>query len=275
MIYEKGKKDGEFMTYIIAIAGKGGTGKTTFSTLLIKYLRERGKTPILAVDADANANLHEALGVELGETVGHLREKTIDSIKELPVGMTKDQYIEYKIHETLVEGEGFDLMTMGRPEGPGCYCYANHLIRKYSETIGLSYPYVIMDNEAGLEHLSRRTTNNVDLLLITSDPSQRGLRTVKRVLDICEELKLKINNKGLVLNRILADLTDNHGPKREIGEDDPFKSFIDELAIPWLGSVPRDCMVEEFDLRGKPLINLPNDSLAYRAVEHIMNKLKI
>lgn len=269
------------MTYTIAIAGKGGTGKTTFASLIIKYLREKGKVPILAVDADPNANLHEALGVQIGETVGHLREKALDSIKELPAGMTKENYIEYKIHETLVEGEGFDLIIMGRPEGPGCYCYANHLIRKYSEKIGLSYSYVIMDNEAGLEHLSRRTTNDVDMLLITSDPTQRGLRTVKRILDICEELKLHIEQKGLVLNRVREqhDETADHsqqGPGGQSGSSqDPLKEMIDRLDIRFLGSIPYDPMVEEFDLLGRPLIDLPKDSASFRVVERVMDSLPL
>lgn len=271
------------MTYIIALAGKGGTGKTTFASLIIRYLKDKGKSPVLAVDADANANLHEALGLEIGETVGHLREKALENIKDLPVGVTKDQYIEYKIHETLVEGEGFDLITMGRPEGPGCYCYANHLIRKYSEQIGRGYPYVVMDNEAGLEHLSRRTTNDVDCLLITSDPTQRGLRTVKRVLDICDELKLQIKKKGLVLNRVQADLEPAHGENNESSPvnhqlqppENNLKGMIEDLDIEWLGNIPYDPMVEEFDLKGMPLAELPKDSLSFRAVERIMDRLEI
>ena len=265
------------MSYTIALAGKGGTGKTTLASLIIRYLKEKGKTPILAVDADANANLHEALGVEIGETIGHLREKALESIKDLPVGVTKDQYIEYKIHETLVEGEGFDLMTMGRPEGPGCYCYANHLIRKYSETIGLGYPFVVMDNEAGLEHLSRRTTNDVDILLITSDPTQRGLRTVKRILDICEELNLKIKDKGLVLNRTPLEKKDDPGDghhEDHAGIED-LKGTIESLGIDWLGNIPYDPNIEAFDLQGKPLIGLPTDSGAFMGVQKIMGELRI
>lgn len=260
------------MSYTIALAGKGGTGKTTIATLMIKYLREKGKTPILAIDADANANFHEALGVEIGETVGNLREKALESIKDLPVGVTKDQYIEYKIHETLIEGNGFDLMTMGRPEGPGCYCYANHLIRKYSERIGLSYPYIVMDNEAGLEHLSRRTTNAVDLLIITSDPSQRGLRTVKRIMEICGELDLKVEKSGLVLNRISNRVT---GGGADDTLENPLEKRIEELGIGLLGSIPDDPMVEEFDLMGRPLIDLPLDSMAFKSVEGFMDNVGI
>ncbi|MGA1843059.1 MAG: AAA family ATPase [bacterium] len=259
------------MSVTIALAGKGGTGKTTLASLIIRYLREGGKIPVLAVDADANANLHEALGVEIGETIGHLREKALENIKDLPVGVTKDQYIEYKIHETLVEGEGFDLMTMGRPEGPGCYCYANHLIRKYSERIGLGYPYVIMDNEAGLEHLSRRTTNDVDHLLITSDPTQRGLRTVKRILDICEELKLQIRHQGLILNRTPDG---GQGGTAWPGLDD-LAGTIEGLGIELLGTIPDDSLVEEFDRQGRPLIALPLDCAAYRAVDRIMGPLGV
>jgi CO dehydrogenase maturation factor len=271
------------VSHTIALAGKGGTGKTTLASLIIKYLRKSGKTPVLAVDADANANLHEALGIEIGETIGHLREKTLDDIKNLPIGVTKDQYIEYKIHETLVEGEGFDLITMGRPEGPGCYCYANHLIRKYSEKIGLGYPYVVMDNEAGLEHLSRRTTNDVEHLLITSDPTQRGLRTVKRILDLCEELKLEIHKKGLVLNRTPMDLEIEQGEyhnttagnKEQQSSGNALKGMIDDLGIEWLGNIPYDSTIEEFDLLGKPLIELPIHCKAFKAAERIIAKLGI
>ena len=259
------------MSVTIALAGKGGTGKTTLASLIMRNLREKGKTPVLAVDADANANLHEALGVEIGETIGHLREKALENIKDLPVGVTKDQFIEYKIHETLVEGEGFDLMTMGRPEGPGCYCYANHLIRKYSERIGLGYPYVIMDNEAGLEHLSRRTTNDVDHLLITSDPTQRGLRTVKRIMDICEELRLQIKHRGLILNRAPDD---GQGGSAWPGLGE-LAGTIEGLGIELLGTIPNDPQVEEFDRQGRPLIALPLDCAAYRAVDRIMGLLGI
>ncbi|MEW5803183.1 MAG: AAA family ATPase [bacterium] len=249
------------MSYTIAVAGKGGTGKTTLCGLMIRYFVTRGQSPVLAVDADANANLHEVLGIEKGESVGQLREKAMDEVKGLPVGVTKEQYIEQRIHETLVEGKGYDLISMGRPEGPGCYCYANHLIRKYSEKISQSYRYVIMDNEAGLEHLSRRTTQDVDALVITTDESLRGLRTVQRVLDIIEELQLAIKKKFILVNRSVSGLTDD------------FNTQIAGMKARFLGTVPSDEMIARFDLEGKPLVTLPDDSLAVRRVSEIMGEL--
>ena len=249
------------MSYTIAVAGKGGTGKTTLCSLIIRYLVAHGLSPVLAVDADANANLHEVLGLEKGESVGHLREKAMDEVKGLPLGVTKEQYIEQRIHETLVEGPSFDLLSMGRPEGPGCYCYANHLIRKYSDRISRSYRYVIMDNEAGLEHLSRRTTQDVDALIIATDESLRGLRTVQRVLDIIEELQLGIRKRFLVVNRCRNGLTD------------AFNSHISGMKVEFLGDIPSDDSIVQFDLEGKPLVTLPDNSLAVRRVSEMMDKV--
>lgn len=249
------------MSYVIAVAGKGGTGKTTLCGLMIRYLMAKGLSPVLAVDADANANLHEVLGLEKGESVGALREKAMDEVKELPLGVTKEQYIEQRIHEILIEGQGIDLMTMGRPEGPGCYCYANHLIRKYSEKISHSYRYVVMDNEAGLEHLSRRTTQDVDALLIATDETMRGLRTVQRILDIIVELQLNIKRKFLVVNRSLNGLTDT------------FHEQIRQMKIDLLSVIPADDSVARFDLEGKPLIHLPESSPIVQKVSAMMASL--
>jgi CO dehydrogenase maturation factor len=246
------------MGYIIAVAGKGGTGKTTLSGLMIRHLLAKGKSPVLAVDADANANLHEVLGLQEGESVGSLREKAIDEVKGLPLGVTKEQYIEQRIHEILVEGSCVDIMTMGRPEGPGCYCYANHLIRKYSERIGKSYKFVIMDNEAGLEHLSRRTTQGVDALIISTDETLRGLRTVQRILDIIVELQLDIRKTYLVVNRSINGLTD------------AFHTAIAGMKVQFLGVIPSDKLLIQFDLEGKPLINLPDNSIAVQKVSDMM-----
>ena len=249
------------MSYIIAVAGKGGTGKTTLCGLMIRYLLAKGKSPVLAVDADANANLHEVLGLEIAESVGALREKAMAEVKDLPLGVTKEQYIEQRIHEILVESSGVDLMTMGRPEGPGCYCYANHLIRKYSERIGQSYKYVIMDNEAGLEHLSRRTTQGVDALVISTDETLRGLRTVQRILDIIVELQLDIKKTYLVVNRSLNGLTD------------AFHSAIDGMRVQFLCAIPSDKVLIQYDLEGKPLVDLPDNSLAVQKVSAMMLEL--
>ena len=150
----------------IAVAGKGGTGKTTIASLAVRYLVKKGETPVLVVDADPNSNMGQTLGIEVPITVGSAREQGFAGDRDIPGGMTKDQFVEYKMQEALAEGEGFDLLTMGRPEGAGCYCFANNIIRRYMDGLAGDYRHVIMDNEAGLEHLSRRTTRKTDVLLV-------------------------------------------------------------------------------------------------------------
>ena len=169
------------MAYSIAFAGKGGTGKTTMAALLVKYLVEQGKGPVLAVDADANANLNELLGLEVGETLGDAREEMKTGVG---VGMTKDVFMEMKLEQAVVEAKGFDLIVMGRPEGPGCYCAANTLLTTYLDRLIGNYAFVVIDNEAGMEHISRLTTNNIDLLLIVSDASRRGIQSAAKILSI-------------------------------------------------------------------------------------------
>ncbi len=186
------------MTKVIAMAGKGGTGKTTTSALLLKYLLDRGMTPILAVDADANANLNELLGLDVHLTLGEIRK---DIKGEIPHGMSRDQYMEMKIHQALIEESGFDLMVMGQPDGPGCYCAANQYLAMTMDKLAENYRYIIVDNEAGMEHLSRMNIREIDYLLIVSDPSARGILTARRIADITEPLKLEVGKKYLVINR--------------------------------------------------------------------------
>ncbi len=178
--------------YTIAMAGKGGTGKTTLAGLLVRFLKEHEMTPILAVDADANSNLNEVLGLEVEETLGEAREMMK---KDVPVGMTKDIFIEMKVEQALVEANGFDLMVMGRPEGPGCYCAANSLLSKFIERMMDNYPYLVVDNEAGMEHFSRLTTKYIDLLLIVSDSSRRGILSARRIYDLVDELNIRVGRK--------------------------------------------------------------------------------
>ena len=249
------------MSFTIALAGKGGTGKTTLASLIIGYLRQNGKTPVLAIDADANANLHEALGVEIGETIGHLREKALESIKDLPVGVTKDQYIEYKIHETLVEGEGFDLMTMGRPEGPGCYCYANNLLREILQTLSQNYRYIIIDNEAGMEHLSRRTRLDIDCLLIVSDPSVRGIQAAGRISRLIKELDTRVKEKYLIINRMETPLTP------------AIKEQIKTEGLELLGTLPEDPQVLRWEENGKPVYHLSDASPFYQSMHELCEKI--
>ncbi|OPX40078.1 MAG: carbon monoxide dehydrogenase [Desulfobacteraceae bacterium 4484_190.3] len=186
------------MTYSIALAGKGGTGKTTMAGLLVRYLVEKGKKPVLAVDADANANLNEVLGLEVEETLGDAREEMKTGVAS---GMTKDVFMEMKLQQAVVEAEGFDLIVMGRPEGAGCYCAANSLLTEYLGRLIDNYPFIVMDNEAGMEHISRLTTNNIDVLVAVSDATRRGIQAAARIIELTDELKLNIARKVLVINQ--------------------------------------------------------------------------
>ena len=187
------------MTKVIALAGKGGTGKTTTSALLLKYLVARKMTPVLAVDADANANLNELVGLNVQTTLGEIRKELKG---DMPTGMSRDQYMEMKIHQALIEETGFDLMVMGQPDGPGCYCAANQYLAMTMDKLAENYEYIIVDNEAGMEHLSRMNLRSIDYLFIVSDPSARGIMTARRIADITGPLKLEIKHQYLLVNRV-------------------------------------------------------------------------
>lgn len=186
------------MTKIIAMAGKGGTGKTTTSALLTRYLLKKKQTPFLLVDADANANLNELLGLDVNITLGQIRRELKG---ELPPNVTRDQFMEMKIHQALIEETGYDLLVMGQPDGPGCYCAANQYLSMTMEKLAENYKYIIVDNEAGMEHLSRMNMRTIDYLLVTSDPSARGILTAKRISEITKPLGLEIKNQFLLVNR--------------------------------------------------------------------------
>lgn len=254
------------MAFVIALAGKGGTGKTSIAALTVRYLIDKKMKPVLAVDADSNSCLYEALGVTVHATIGHLREdslKTIRSGAERPGGMSMEQLFDYQVQQSLIESNGFDLMVMGRPEGPGCYCAANNIIRKYTDKLSETYSYVVIDNEAGMEHLSRRTTHKVDLLLIISDPTVRGVKTAERIAGLVKELDLDIDRYALIINRV-------NGP--EAGE---LEKLAGELNLEVAGFVPQDRAVFENDLQGKAIIALPVDSPAVAAVYDILDKYNI
>ena len=245
----------------IAISGKGGTGKTTIAALIIRWLKEHKAKPILAVDADSNVNLNDVLGVELKDTIGAIREEAKTSAHKLPAGMTKHQFLEYKIQTSLVETPDFDLIAMGRPEGPGCYCYANNLLRDVLRTLSSNYEYVMIDNQAGMEHLSRRITQNIDYFLIISDPSVRGIRSAAKITRLIKELDTRIREKYLVLNRI-----QNSVPQQ-------VKKAIEEEGLELFQSIPEDKKLLELDQNGRPIGHITADSPAYLAIDQLMKKL--
>ncbi len=243
----------------IAIAGKGGTGKTTLIGLILRWMAEQGMKPILAVDADANANLGEVLDVEVPGNIGSLREgmKT-----DVPYGMTKEAYMEYHIQNLLVETGIFDLLTMGRPEGAGCYCYANALCTKFIDFMVKEYDYIVIDNEAGMEHLSRLLMKDIDLLLVVSDPSLRGIRTAGRIKELVEELKLRVGRVALVVNRAIdGKLVDEA------------YTLINEIGIELAGIIPDDPLIAKFDREGKATIKIPADAISFKGVGKIMPKI--
>lgn len=245
------------MSFTIAVSGKGGTGKTTLSGMIIRYLLDKGGGPILAVDADSNSNLNEVLGVEVRSTIGDARELMK---KDVPTGMTKDIWFEYKVQESLIEAKGFDLIAMGRPEGAGCYCAANTLARKCLDLLTGNYRYIVIDNEAGMEHFSRLTTRDVDLLFVVSDSSRRGILTASRIRDLIHELDLRITREVLVINRVQADL------EPEALEE------IKKQKIELAGVVPTDEEIYRYDLEGKPTFHLPAESKAVQAARRIFEK---
>jgi CO dehydrogenase maturation factor len=247
--------------YRIAVGGKGGVGKTTLAALIVRHLLTRGKTPVLAVDADPNANLAEAIGLKCGTTIGAVLAQFIDEKITIPEGMTKERYLDYKLNTTVVEGTGVDLIAMGRGEGPGCYCYPNLILRGYVETLTSNYPYIVIDNEAGMEHLSRRTSEKVDDMLVVSDPSIRGIRSARRIQELVEELKLGVRRMSLVVMRVPEDM---HGTLRR---------EIEQSGLELIGTIPEDARIQEYDLRGFPLTQLPETSPSVTAVAYIMERL--
>jgi CO dehydrogenase maturation factor len=251
------------MTVTIAVAGKGGTGKTTIAALVIRSLLERGLRPLLAIDADPASNLNTVLGLPLERTVGDIREDTSEKARsgQLEAGIAKADLLDYEINASLVEGEGVDLLAMGRPEGPGCYCAANTMLRTIVDRIAGSYEGVVIDNEAGLEHLSRRTTRDVDVLLIVSDPTVRGLTTAGRVVELIGELRTRVGRHYLLVNRA----PDGLAPELE--------EVIARHGLNLLATLPEDRQVAEFDAVGSPLVGLPETSAVAAGVESVVDTL--
>lgn len=250
------------MGYRIAVGGKGGVGKTTLSALLVRSLLKKGKKPILIVDADPNTNLPEAVGLPCEKTVGSILAEFIDSKIEIPQGMTKEAFLQVKMNAAIAEGTGLDLIAMGRGEGPGCYCYPNLMLRGFVEELSGNYPYVVIDNEAGMEHLSRRTSEKIDHMLLVSDPSIRGLRSARRIRDLIRELGLDVRRVSLVVSRAPEEFPE--ALQRE----------IDDFGVPLIGKIPADAQIEAYDLEIRPLTELPDSSPAAEAGDRILEKLE-
>jgi CO dehydrogenase maturation factor len=260
------------MSITIALAGKGGVGKTTIAGMVIKYLVNQQAGPVLAIDADPSSNLNMVLGLDLDWTVGDIREGLLGKVKSsltaggaamgsLPGGVSKREYLDYEVRSSLAEGNQFDLIAMGRSEGSGCYCAVNHNLREVIDDISRNYKYVVIDNEAGMEHLSRRTTRDVQHLLIVTDPSQRGIVAAERISDFRKEFDINIENAYLVLNRVMD------------GIPEPIRARIDELDIPLLGTIPISKEITDLDYEGRPLIEVEEDTEIYRKVSAMMRSI--
>jgi CO dehydrogenase maturation factor len=253
------------MTKIIAIAGKGGVGKSTFSSLLIKTITEKVDNIILAVDADSNSTLAQMLGVKVEQSIGDLREEFLKEKDSLPQGMTKHEYVQYELQLAKTEGDKFDLITMGRPEGPGCYCAINNILRTYMDALSDKYQYIVIDNEAGMEHLSRRTTKEMDKFFIVSDFTPIGLETAERIVELAKEMKIKIKDIYLIINRIPRESME-HPRVKELRNSGNFKAVF---------TIPQDDQLINHAFEGKPIIELPDSSAAVTVVKKISREAEV
>ncbi len=259
------------MTTTIAVAGKGGVGKTTVSAMVVKHLAGT-QGPVLAIDADPSSSLNMLLGLDLESTVGDIREGLLAQVRGRtpesgspgggsPVGIAKSEYLDYEIRSSLSEGMDFDLIAMGRPEGPGCYCAVNHTVRQVIEAISSNYGYVVVDNEAGMEHLSRRTTRDVQHLLIVSDPTRQGIVAAGRIAALRHELDVRIDQTHLIVNRLR-------------GEMPPvLDEMIAQLDFPLLGTIPVVPEISDFELNGRPLVEVGVDSALYTTVAGMLGRI--
>ena len=253
------------MSFTIAVAGKGGVGKSTLAALMILKLVKNGKGAVLAVDADPNVNLNGLLGIEMHQTVGGLREETLKVIKkgDFPAGISKSMYLQLGLEECLIEDKGLDLLVMGRREGPGCYCLVNSILREFLDSISRNYRYVVIDNEAGMEHLSRRTTRDVNMLLLVSDDNPVSLRSAGNISRMGKELDLAISKKYLILNNVRETIPLHL--EKEIEEND----------LTLLAKIPQDEFVSSLSKEGRSLKDLPENSPALRSVANLLEKLNL
>lgn len=256
------------MAHVIAVAGKGGVGKTTLCGLLIQYLCEQKKGPVLAVDGDANSNLNEVLGVEVEATLGDIREEIaqaeISKNNPIPPGMSKADYTEYRFNSALIEDDDFDLLVMGRTQGKGCYCFVNGLLQAQLSRLQNNYPYIVVDNEAGMEHISRGVLPGMQTAILVSDCSRRGIQAVGRIARLIEECNMHPQQIGLIVNRAPNGVL-NEGTKEE----------IELQGLNLLGVIPQDELVYEYDCDGKPTVELPEDSPVRAALKEIVAKLNL
>jgi CO dehydrogenase maturation factor len=250
------------MSYRIAIAGKGGTGKTTVSALMVARLIAQGYGPVLAVDADPNTCLDQALGVEADHTVGRVREDArAISQSGSSQGISKTELLELKIAESLVESDDFDLIAMGRSEGPGCYCYANNVLKAVLSKIADAYPYMVIDNEAGLENLSRRIVQDVDLLMLISDPSMAGLRTLKRLAELAADMEVSWGNLAVVVNRNRSD---------EVPEE--AQRIVNDVEADHLVLLPNDPAIAEHAENGIPIADVEASNPVVKSIDNLIEK---
>jgi CO dehydrogenase maturation factor len=246
------------MTYTIAVAGKGGTGKTTLCGLLVDTLCKDGKGPVLAVDADSNSNLNEVLGVVAAKTLGSVREE-IKSGGGMPASMTKQDYLSIQFGDVLIEEDDFDMLVMGRTQGTGCYCFVNSLLKNHIDRFAKNYKFTVVDNEAGMEHISRGVLPGADLILIVSDCSRRGVQAAARIRDLIEELKMNVGAVRLIINKAPDGILDP-GIEEEAAA----------CGLSVAGVVPQDPLVYSYDCEGKPTAHLPEESTARRAFTQIV-----
>ena len=252
------------MPHTIAVAGKGGVGKTTTCGMMIDYLCKKGLGPLLVVDADANSNLNEVLGVEVDATLGQIREEMAQAELKgtLPAGMTKADYAEFKFNSALIEEDDYDMLVMGRTQGKGCYCFVNGVLKTQVDKYANNYRYVVMDNEAGLEHVARGTLPRVDTMLLISDCSRRGIQAVARIAEMIGQLELNPSNMGLIVNRAPDGVL-----------DEGIREEIEKHGLKLLGVLPQDDAVYRCDCAGEPSAKLPENNPVKAALKGIMQSL--
>ncbi|MEN8210848.1 MAG: AAA family ATPase [Thermodesulfobacteriota bacterium] len=248
------------MSKTIAMSGKGGVGKTTVSALMMRYFTNNLNSPLLAIDADPNSNLGETLGMDIEKTVGDIREDFMRDPQGVPSGMDKIIYLEMLMNQVLIEQKNFDLLVMGRQEGQGCYCMVNNILNRFADELEKNYKYLLVDNEAGMEHLSRRTSGKVDMLLMVTDYALRGLRAVGRINEMLGDLKLDVKNKGLIVNRAPETLSQT------------FLDEVEKIGVPIVCIIPDDKNLLEFDMERKSMLELPGDSPAVIAIDKMMEE---